>query len=370
MNSILRIIDLSETLISRIMFTPAEIGSMKISNRFIRSATAEFAANPDGTIIPEYLDLYSNLALGEIGLIIQGHLYIMDEGKAHKKMAGIAHDYHLDGLKQIVDVVHNTQTESKIIAQINHGGIHSVSKKAPSILEGKEAQAMTENDIETVIKSFGKAALKAKQIGYDGVQIHAAHDYLLYEFLTKRFNHRNDSWGGSLEGRAHFLFSVYDEVRSKVGSTFPVLVKLNNSDEPKQGFSITEAVEIAKILAEKGLDAIEISGYRTVRTKFESEAYFSKNAQIIKESIGDMPLAVVGGNRSLNVIEKLRHEFADFISICRPFIREPDLVQRFREGKKQADCISCNKCFKAPVIISCLDKRDSSTLEKKEDGSV
>ncbi|MHA2094017.1 MAG: NADH:flavin oxidoreductase [Candidatus Hodarchaeales archaeon] len=338
------------------MFNPAEIGSLKIPNHFIRSATAEFAANPDGTVIDEYYELYTNLALGEVGLIIQGHLYVMDEGKAHDKMAGIAHEYHLAGLRRIVESIHNTKTGSKVVAQLNHGGIHSVSRKAPSVLEGKKAQVMTENDIEIVIEAFGKAALKAKKVGYDAVQIHAAHGYLLSEFLTNRFNLRNDSWGGSLEGKAHLLLSVYHEVRSKLGSKFPVLVKMNNSDEPEEGFSVEEASKVANWLAEEGLDAIEISGHRSTRTKFDQEVYFSKNAQIIKKNIGDMPLAVVGGIRSLKVIEKLHREFADFVSICRPFIREPDLVQQFRGGKTKADCISCNKCFKPPVIITCLDK--------------
>jgi 2,4-dienoyl-CoA reductase-like NADH-dependent reductase (Old Yellow Enzyme family) len=338
------------------MFDSASIGSLKLPNRFIRSATAEFAANPDGTVIDEYYELYTNLAIGEVGLIIQGHLYIMDEGKAHDKMAGIAHEDHLEGLKQVVQSIHNTKGGSKVAAQLNHGGIYSVSKKAPSIPDGKKARAMTDEDIETVIKKFGSAALKAKQVGYDAVQIHAAHGYLLSEFLTNRFNQRNDSWGGSLEGKAHLLMSVYQEVRSKLGSNFPVLVKMNNSDEPEEGFPVEEAAKVAKWLAEEGLDAIEISGHRTTRTKFDQEAYFSKNAQFIKKKIGDLPLAVVGGIRSLKVIQKLLRTYADFISICRPFIRESDLVQKFREGKTTADCISCNKCFKAPLIITCLDK--------------
>ncbi len=338
------------------MFNPRKIGSLDVFNRFIRSATAEFAANSDGTVIDEYYELYANLALGEVGLIIQGHLYIMDEGKAHKKMAGIAHEYHLDGLKQIIQSVHKTQTGSKIAAQLNHGGLHSVSKKAPSVPEGKNAQVMTEEDIESVISSFGIAASRAKQIGYDAVQIHSAHEYLLSQFLSSRLNQRNDSWGGNLENRASFLLSVYREIRSKVGSNYPVLVKINSTDEPKQGFPVEDAAAVSKWLADEGLDLIEISGNQSIRTKFDHEAYFAKNAQYIKNNIGDMPLSVVGGNRSFEVIQQLRHEFADFISFSRPFIREPDLVHKFRNGKQKADCISCNKCFNPPLIITCLDK--------------
>ena len=337
------------------MFKPSYIGSLKLPNRFIRSATAEFAANPDGTVTNDYYELYTNLSLGEVGLIIQGHLYIMDEGKAHDKMAGIAHDYHLDGLKRITQSIHNTGTGSKVTAQLNHGGFHSVSKKAPSERDEKKVKVMTEEDIENLIANFGKAAIKAKNVGYDAVQIHAAHGYLVSQFLSSKFNQRKDSWGGNLENRAHVLLSIYQEIRSKVGSRFPILVKMNNSDEPHEGFSVDEAAKVAEWLAEEGLDALEVSGMQPTRTKFEDEGYFSKNARIIKQNVGDMPLSVAGGFRSLKMIQQLHQEFADFISICRPFIREPDLVKNFREGKGKADCISCNKCFRPPNMITCRD---------------
>lgn len=340
------------------MFNPAEIGKMQLPNRFVRSATAEFAANPDGTIISEYLKLYSDLAKGEVGLIIQGHLYIMDEGKAHKKMAGIAHDHHREGLKQIVQSVHSIGTDSKIVAQLNHGGAHSFSKKAPSKRDDKETVVMTEQDIEDLIINFGNAAKRAKKVGYDAIQIHAAHGYLLSQFLSNKTNKRTDQWGGSLENRYQILLSIYQKIRSEVGSDFPLLVKMNSSDEPNVGFPVEEAAQISKLLANEGLDALELSGMKTTRTKFDNEAYYSKNARIIKQTIGDMPLAVVGGFRSMKVIKKLHQEFADFVSMCRPFIREPDLVIKFRNGKQKADCISCNKCFKAPSIITCLDKID------------
>ena len=340
------------------MFEPTEIGSLRLPNRFIRSATAEFGANPDGTVIDEYYDLYRDLALGKIGLIIQGHLYIMDEGKAHEKMAGIVHDYHTPGLKRIVQIVREVNSGCKIVAQLNHGGIFSTSKKAPSIQEGKKSYAMTEEDIEAVINNFGSAALKAKQIGYNAVQIHAAHGYLVSQFLSSRINRRSDSWGGDIENRAQLLLSIYDKIRSQVGNTFPVLVKINNSDDPREGFHVEEAVEVTKWLADNGINAIEISGNQSTRTQFENEGYFAKNAKNIKEGIGDTPISVVGGFRSLATIKKVHRDFADLISICRPFIREPDLVIKFSEGKERTDCISCNKCFKPPIIIKCLDKED------------
>ncbi|MFX0209445.1 MAG: NADH:flavin oxidoreductase [Candidatus Hodarchaeota archaeon] len=340
------------------MFNPGNIGLIKLQNRFIRSATAEFVANDeDGTITKEYHSLYLNLALGEIGLIIQGHLYIMDEGKAHTNMAGIAHDTQIAGLKEITKLVHEADKRNLIAAQLNHGGAYSESTKTASPREDKEIKVMNEEDIEDVIKGFQEASLRAKRAGYDAVQIHSAHGYLLSQFLSNKTNKRTDSWGGSLENRAHFLLSVYQAIRSAVGSNYPVLVKMNGSDDPLEGFTAEEGSKVANWLANEGLDAIEISGMRSTRTvKPEKEAYFASTARTIKKWVGDMPLVLVGGLRSLAQMQKLREEFVDFISLCRPFIREPDLVQKFRTGKKRVDCISCNRCYKARNIFKCFEK--------------
>jgi 2,4-dienoyl-CoA reductase-like NADH-dependent reductase (Old Yellow Enzyme family) len=336
------------------MFEPTNIGLLEVPNRFIRSATAEFAANDDGTVIKDYYSLYTNLSKGEIGLIIQGHLYVTEEGKAHEKMAGISQVFHLEGLKQLVDGVHQTGTNSKIAAQLNHGGAYSTSAKGPSEREDKKIVVMTEEDIEKVINCFKDAAIRAKKVGYDAIQIHSAHGYLLSQFLSSRTNKRSDSYGGSLENRSQLLITIYKEIRSVLGTDLPILVKINGSDEPLDGFPVEEASQVAKWLAEDGLNAIEISGMKSTRTfNINEEAYFASNAQKIKKKIGDMPLSVVGGIRTLKKINQLHNEFADFISICRPFIREPDLVKKFRQGKEQADCITCNECLNKFNIFHC-----------------
>lgn len=337
------------------MFNSGNIGGLKLKNRFIRSATAEFIANDeDGTITQEYHSLYSNLALGEVGLIIQGHLYIMDEGKAHPNMAGIAHDSHITGLKQITNLVH--EAGSLITAQLNHGGFHSVSTKTASLREDKEVKIMNEDNIENVIKGFGDAAFRTKKAGYDAVQIHSAHGYLLSQFLSNKTNKRTDSWGGSLENRAQFLLSVYRAIRSSVGANFPVLVKMNGSDDPLEGYTVEESAKVASWLANEGLDALEVSGMKSTRpVKVENEGYFVSTGRKIKQHIGDVPLILVGGLRSLSQMQELRDEFVDFISLCRPFIREPDLVQKLKLGKERADCISCNRCLKERIVIKCLE---------------
>jgi 2,4-dienoyl-CoA reductase-like NADH-dependent reductase (Old Yellow Enzyme family) len=278
----------------------------------------------------------------------------MDEGKAHPNMAGIAHDTHIPGLKQITSVVH--EAGSLIATQLNHGGSHSVSTKTASLREDKEVKIMSEDDIEEVIQNFGEAASRTKKAGYDAVQIHSAHGYLLSQFLSNKTNKRTDSWGGSLENRAQFLLSVYQAIRSAVGANFPVLVKMNGSDDPLEGFTVEEGSKVARWLSNEGLDALEVSGMKSTRpVKVENEGYFISNGRKIKQHIGDMPLILVGGLRSLSQIQNLRDEFVDFISLCRPFIREPDLVQKFKTGKERADCTSCNRCLKERVVIKCLE---------------
>lgn len=336
------------------MFTEGKIGNLKVKNRFIRSATAEYGANADGTITEQYFDLYRQLALGEIGLIIQGHLYIIDEGKAHKKMAGISNQIQVEQLKRLVEVVHNSDSESKIIAQLNHGGVFSTSKKAPSIREGRESVEMTEDDIEGIIIGFKVAAKRAKEAGYDGIQIHAAHGYLLSQFLSKKTNQRKDEWGGSLENRSKLLLEVFKNIRSEVGSKYPIMVKINGADDPTDGFPLEESVKVSQWLSDEGIDAIEVSGSKSTRTLKEKEnTYFVPFAQEIKKHIGETMVSVVGGFRFFSTMQKIRDDFADFISLSRPFIREPDLVQKFKNGKKVADCITCNKCFKVEDIVKC-----------------
>jgi 2,4-dienoyl-CoA reductase-like NADH-dependent reductase (Old Yellow Enzyme family) len=168
-------------------------------------------------------------------------------------------------------------------------------------------------------------------------------------------NRRRDGWGGSLENRAYFLLSVVNAVRSVVGSNYPVLVKMNGSDDPFDGYSIEEGAWVAKRMADEGIDAIEISGMKSTRTfKPTNEGYFAGTAKRIKREIGDTPLISVGGHRTYSKIQQLR-EYMDFVSLSRPFIREPDLVHKFKEGKEKADCISCSKCMKVEGIIRCVN---------------
>ena len=253
----------------------------------------------------------------------------------------------------------------RMVLQISHAGFFANPKligQTPLALSEVEGfsksprRVMTEEEIGNIVGAFGQAARRAKDAGFDGVQIHAAHGYLLSQSLSPAFNKREDSYGGELKNRARFLMEVLREVRSVVGPDFPVLVKMNSEDCLEGGLTLEDSVHLGVMLQEGGIDAIELSGgtflsgklspSRSGITSEEREAYFREAARIFKEKI-NVPLILVGGNRSFEMAEQLLNDgYADYISMSRPFIREPGLIKRWASGDlRRAACLSDNKCF-------------------------
>jgi 2,4-dienoyl-CoA reductase-like NADH-dependent reductase (Old Yellow Enzyme family) len=212
-----------------------------------------------------------------------------------------------------------------------------------------------------MIRAFADAAGRAKEAGFDAVQIHSAHGYLIGEFNSPASNRRRDAWGGKLPRRVRFLETVTAAVRDEVGDDYPLFVKLGTTDFVRDGLTPDEGVEIVAHLADMGLDAVEISGGigrgNTVAgiRRPDQEAYFLPIARKARQ-VTDLPILLVGGFRSREVMERVLDEgTADFISICRPLIREPDLPKRLQSGQAAATCISCNRCRPLPgeLGISC-----------------
>jgi len=215
---------------------------------------------------------------------------------------------------------------------------------------------MTAEDIRQVTDAFGAAAIRAQQAGFDGVQIHSAHGYLISQFLSTAFNQRQDQYGGDIGNRARILMEVLQSVRNAVGREYPVLVKLNCQDFIDNGLALEDSLQVATMLVQNGIDAIELSGGVLVGGKLnpvrvgikteEKEAYFQRDAVAFKKQV-DVPLILVGGNRSFQVSERLVEEgVADYLSMSRPLIREPGLVNRWKSGDlARAACVSDNMCF-------------------------
>ena len=345
------------------LFESSTINGMLLANRFVRSATWEGMAGDDGSVTPALENCMAQLAEGQVGLIISSHAYISPEGQAGPKQLGIYRDDLVEGLKQMTGDVH--RKGGKIVLQLAHSGCLANPKLTgqpawgPSSLEGvspSPCQEMSREQIQKLIEAFGQAAHRARQAGFDGVQLHAAHGYLLNQFLSPLFNKRTDVYGGSVEHRYQVLREVLGKVRSVVGKEFPVLVKLNSQDFLEGGLSLEDSLKLGKMLEEDGIDAIELSGgtlrsgknspSRTHITDEEKEAYFSDAAQAFKKTI-QVPLILVGGVRSFSVAERIVDQGgADYISMSRPFIREPGLIKRWQSGdRRKAFCLSDNQCF-------------------------
>ena len=349
------------------MFEPSEINGMKLQNRFVRSATWEGLAAEDGSCTPPLVDMMAVLAKGGVGLIISSHAYVQKVGQAGSGQLGIHNDDMITGLKQMTAAVHNQH--GKIVCQLAHAGFFGNEKLsgqtpiAPSAVDGIAdgmRKEMTTEDIQKVIEAFATAARRAKIAGFDGVQIHSAHGYLLSEFISPMFNHRTDEYGGSIENRARLPLAVLQAIREAVGVDYPVLIKMNCKEFVDEGLQPEEFVQIAKMVADAGIDAIEISGGLPVSPKTrpsqlginkeEKEAYFQEEAKALRKET-EVTLILVGGNRSYHIAEQLVADgVADFISMSRPLIREPHLINRWKAGDlTKATCVSDNLCFQPAI---------------------
>lgn len=388
-----------------ILYSPGNIGPLRLSNRFIRSATCECMASENGEVTPELLSLYEKLAENNIGLIITGHCFVSMVGKSDEYQTGIHDDTMLPGLKKLVNLIHSKN--GKVAFQLSHAGLQygpEIKGKAiaPSAVRSPvtfaKPRIMNEKMINKTIQDFVDAANRAFDAGADAVQIHAAHGYLVNEFISPFFNRRNDEWGGTDEKRFRFLKEIILRIKETMPSDRALLVKLNTDDyTKKQGMTISIALKYCKWLKELGVDGVELScgashfSYMNIwrgehptkeillafpkwerflvkmiikknegKYDFESE-YNLDAAKTIKPEIGDLSLILVGGVRNRkNIEEILSNGYADFVSMCRPFIREPDLVNILSKNENSmASCVSCNRCFAAVtnhIPIACYEK--------------
>ena len=353
-----------------ILFTQTKIGTLQLPNRFVRSATNAYMADSSGSLTQEEIDLYSELARHGVGLIISGHAFVRADGIASPGMIGIDTDDKVSLFQRAADAVHSAGN-STFVVQINHSGAqvsvperHSDELIAPSAREDvPRARPFTEDEAEALISSYIDAAVRAHTSRADGVQLHAAHGYFLNQVLSPKTNTRTDKFGGTVEKRARFVREIITGIRKRLGPDFPILMKLACRDGFPGGLSLEESLETAVIAEEAGLDGIEISGgmrkgfNMRKPKKLEEEGFFLEEAEAFKRRLS-IPVITVHGYRTVTKMEEIiKAGKADLISLCRPLIREPDLIEKFQRGEKQsADCISCNLCLKNKETLRCWDK--------------
>ncbi|WP_320052759.1 NADH:flavin oxidoreductase [uncultured Acetobacteroides sp.] len=373
------------------VFEPIKLAGIVFPNRIIRSATYEGMSDKDGKPTEQLLKKYTALAKGGVGGIITGFIGVNQQGMSTGYyMSQINNAESAKGYKVITGKMHELGTP--IIAQLNHCGGQTKEEAtgmpaiAPSKIADYKAREMTKAEILEVIEAFVQGIKKAKEVGFDGVQIHMAHGYLLSEFVSPRMNRRTDEWGGSTENRFRIVKTIYEKARKEVGN-YPIIVKMNGYETLKNGMTIEEAVKIAKLLEQAGCDGIEVSngtvkaGLATMRGSVPWEMMVAQNKRLnkmpkfIKRLIGiaatktfpqpqpkslynldaassikqavNIPVIVVGGITNLADIEDIINtEKCDAVSMSRPFIMESDLVNKFKAGKQtQSKCIQCNFCI-------------------------
>ena len=345
------------------LFESAQIGTMSLANRFVRSATWEGLATVDGAVTSELVEVIGALARGGVGLIISSHAYVRPDGQAGPRQLGAYKDELVPGLRRMATAAR--ENGAKMVLQLAHAGCFAAEPLTGTtplaVSAGVESadtpgRELSATGIRDLVCAFADAARRANAAGFGGVQIHVAHGYLLSQFLSPRFNRRTDAYGGDIRHRVRAPVEVIEAVRKVVGRDTALLVKMNCRDWAEGGLELDDAIQAAVLLQEAGADAIEISSGLPRFSKFtaarpgidseEKEAYHQEEARAFKQRL-KAPLILVGGIRSLAVAKRLVNGgVCDFISMSRPFIREPGLVNRWKSGDRQpAACISDNLCY-------------------------
>ena len=388
---------------SSILFEKLSIGTLELQGRLIKSATSETRATRDGFATRELIDFYLPMARSGLPLIITGNMYVSREGQSTPRQLGADSDDKIPQLRSFTEALHEQGTP--VFAQLSHcgrqvlpasvGGIQPVSASGvKDPVTGVRPVALSYPEIQNIVKAFGKAARRCQQAGFDGIQIHAGHGYLISQFLTPHTNRRTDYYGGKLKNRTRILVDILSEIRNRVGADFPVILKLNGSDALplREGLETGELVEVAVIMEEQGIDAVEISvghyesGFPVVRGSFfrsmramahgssrhlpvvrrvsfrifwpvlalasnilwrHSEGFNLQYSRQFKAALG-IPVICVGGFYSREKMEAaIQSGDCDAVSSARALIANPCLYEHLREGITGPQCRFCNACVGA-----------------------
>ncbi|MDY5479979.1 MAG: NADH:flavin oxidoreductase [Peptostreptococcus porci] len=319
-------------------FDNTTIGRIYVKNHFVRSATYEGKATIDGRPTDDITKLYIDLTKGNVGTIITSYAYIANYEQPAEYQLGIYCDDMIEDYKKLTDEVHNSG--GKIVMQIVHGSSISQGYPEKAVILGPSEithprsnltpREMTKDDIENVIGLFASAAARVKKAGFDGVQIHSAHGYLLSQFISPIFNHRTDEYGGSVENRFRILEEVYTAIRDKVGYDYPIWIKINSTDDVERGLTVDEFLFMCKKLSDLGIDAIEVSGNKFLKYKETDDAYYREAAGKLI-SLVDTDVILTGGVRTLEQIERLHNNHnIKFFGFSRPLLKDVNYINKLK----------------------------------------
>lgn len=374
-------------------FTPAHLGPVTLRNRIIKAATFE-GVMPHALVTDELIDYHRRVSIGGVGMTTVAYLAVSPDGRTNAECIWLRPEASV-GLRRLTDELHATGV--KVAGQLGHAGpvanakSNGVASLGPmrsfNPLSMRRNRACDEPDIRRVIRDHARGARLMVDAGFDSIEIHLAHNYLISSFLSPRFNKRDDAWGGSLEARARFARETVRAVREEVGAEVAVTAKISLDDGVPGGLKAPESIEFAQMLEADGcLDALELTGgsslanpmylfrgdaphkefgatlpplqrlgFRLLADRFMpslpfSEAYFAEKARAVRAAV-DMPLILLGGINELSTIQQAMVDGFDFVAMGRALLREPDLVARLASGEAEGGiCIHCNRCM--PSIYS------------------
>ena len=374
------------------LFGPARLGGLELRNRVIKTATYE-GMTPHGAPSAALVRHHRAIAAGGVGMSTVAYCAVSPNGRTFAEQMYMR-EAIVPGLRELTDAIHAEGAAASL--QLGHCGFFSKNRELPGRLpHGPSfafnaygamagmpfARAMREAELETVIEEFGQAAGLAVRAGFDAVELHLGHGYLLSQFLSPAINRRRDRWGGSLDNRMRLPLAVLARVRAAVGSQVPIIAKTNLRDGFRGGLELDEAVGIAQRLEAAGIDAIELSGgftsinpfylfrggrplkemieveksrlqkltlrwfgARVIREYPFEEMFFLREARVVRAAVR-VPLILLGGLLSLDNLETAMREGFDFVAMGRALIADPDLIVRMQRGAAtRSRCTSCNKC--------------------------
>ncbi|WAW15398.1 NADH:flavin oxidoreductase [Peptostreptococcus equinus] len=317
-----------------------KIANIELNGRIIMPAIATAKSTSDGKVTQDLIDYYESRAKNDnVAMIITEHAYISKEGQASPNMMSISDDSDIEGIRKIADIIH--KYGKKAIFQINHAGSEAfydivkdeiVSPSGISVPGCKndkgfiKSKALSEEDIKVLIDKYAKASLRAKNAGYDGVEIHSTHGYLLNEFYSPITNKRKDQYGGSIEKRINIHRQVIRAVRKAVGEDYLISLRLGANDYVKGGSTIEDAVYACKVFEKEGVNLIDISGGLCgIKNPNDSNPGYFKDASKAVKDVVSIPVILTGGVSTLEQAEDLlQDEQADLIGIGRSLWKDPN----------------------------------------------
>jgi 2,4-dienoyl-CoA reductase-like NADH-dependent reductase (Old Yellow Enzyme family)/thioredoxin reductase len=342
------------------LLSPIDIGNLHLKNRIVMPAMGTSYAAEDGTATDRLIEYFAVRARGGAGLLIVEATAVHPLGRIFRGECGMFDNCQIPGFKKLTKAVHDCG--SKIAMQLAHGGrqtkaaLIGTQPLGPSAIPApalctETPKAITVNEIQVIVRSFGEAARRVKEAGFDAVEIHGAHGYLINQFLSQNANQRSDGYGGSLKNRARFAMEIISEIKKAVGDDILLFFRLNGEDYMKGGFTLKEAVGIAPWLVEKGIDVIHVSAGvygsdpPTIPLIGSDLGCFLSLAQAVKNTV-DVPVIAAGRIKSPLQAEKILTEgSADLISMGRALMADPDLPKKANEQKLKEirPCVGCGQ---------------------------